>query len=176
MAFQRKYTREEVQGMLKIFQGNKAFLGFDADMNVQRAGAAAHAEIHGGASYLDQKGRVNTPGEPRMTGTYWTEDDQIDATLEVLNSIQGQLELAKFDLGETRVGINGPLTPGQFRMASAHDDSDKGANQPGHVGRNNAARIGAGATHMQGHATEGFVLLLKGVGGLLQVQTSYPIA
>jgi hypothetical protein len=162
--------------MIKIFEGNRAYLGRDAATNrVHRAGAAAHANIHAGASRLDQAARVNTPGQPRGTGTYWSEADQVAATTEILNHHLSQIQLRRLDTGDTRLGLEAPLSPGRFKVAEASDDSNLGPNVQGHLGRNNAARAGAGSSHTQGYATRGFVLLVKGVGGLLQVQTSYPI-
>jgi len=128
----------------------------------------------GGANFLDQRGRVNTPGQPRSTGTYWTEDDQIDATTEILNNHLVQIQLRRLDLGERRLGIEAPLLHHRYRISVASDKSDLNGN-PGHLGRKNPGRIGAGSTHIQGYATKGFVLLIRQPGKLLQIQTSYPI-
>jgi hypothetical protein len=50
---------------------NRAFQGVDpATHLVRRADAAAHAQIHAGSSRLEMTARVNTPGEPKMTGVY----------------------------------------------------------------------------------------------------------
>jgi hypothetical protein len=174
MAFSRHYTAAEVEGMLRIFGGNRAITGRDPQTHhLQRANAPAHAQIHGGANMLEQRQRVNTPGEPRNTGTYWTEADQVAATTEVLNSDAGRIALRRLDIGEQRAAITASLTPGRYRVAQAGDRSNM-PNMPGHLGRDNPGRAGAGATHTQGHATKGFVLAVKGVGGLLQIQTSYP--
>jgi|GEM_PF-4282812 hypothetical protein len=174
MPFQRQYTKYEVQGMLKIFQGNRAFQGFQNGVP-QRANAPAHANIHGGANFIEQRARVNTPGQPRATGTYWTEDDQINATMEILNYHLSQVQLRRLDLGDRRLSLEAPLANGRYRISVAEDNSNIGAGVAGHAGRNNPARRGAGSTHHQGFARKGFVLLVCGVGGLLQVQTSYPI-
>lgn len=182
MPYSRTYTLEEVKGMLQIFRDNRAIIGrhlalgqvLDIHM-MTRAQAPAHAHIHGGADLLEQQARVNTPGEPRSTGTYWTEDDQALATLEILNSAPGQLALGQLDTGAGDATIRAPLTPQRYKVSTAHDRSDLGG-QPGHLGRNNAGRYGAGATHTSSYATQGFVKVVRGVGGLMQIQTSYPSA
>lgn len=174
MAFSRHYTAAEVEGMLRIFGGNRAITGRDPNTHqLQRADAAAHAHIHGGANYLQLQQRVNTPGEPRATGTYWTEADQVAATTEILNSDAGRIALRRLDIGEQRAAITASLTPNRYRVAQASDLSNR-PNLPGHLGRSDPGRAGAGATHTQGYATKGFVLAVKGVGGLLQIQTSFP--
>lgn len=173
MPFQRQYTRDEVRGMLKIFEGNCALNGI-LNGRVQRSDAAAHAHIHGGSTFLEQRARVNTPGEPRKTGTYWNTDDQVDATTEILNSHQVQIQLRQLDIGEQRLGVEAALTHGKYRISKATDNSDLGGN-PGHLGRKNPGRVNAGSTHVQGFAKKGFVLLIRQPGNLLQIQTSYPI-
>ena len=183
MSFSRPYALEEVKGMLQIYRHNRAITGrslvpgahmLDVHM-MTRSAAPAHADIHGGANLLQQQARVNTPGEPRSTGTYWTEDDQAAATLEVLNSFNGRIALRRLDIGETEATMSAALTPQRYRVSNAHDRSDLGA-VPGHLGRNHAGRMNAGATHTTGYATQGFVKVIKGVGGLMQIQTSYPSA
>ena len=176
MKFQRQYTYYEVQGMIKIFQGNRAFLNVDNNNIVHRPNASAHANLHAGASYLDQRNRVNTPREPRATGTYMNERDQIAATTYILNSHEVQIQLRQLDLGEQRLGVTAALPVNQYLIAVAEDNSNRGAGNAGHVGRNSQNRWGAGSTHRQVFATQGFVLLIRGVGGLIQIQTSYPIA
>lgn len=177
MPFSRQYSRSEVQGMLMIYEGSRPISAIDpATHAITRQRNPAHASIHGGASFADQRTRVNTPGEPRMTGTFQTQDDQIDAALAAINSFQGQIQLRRLDGGETRLGLQAPLPPGRFQISSHHDNSDLGAGVAGHVGRNNAARIGAGSTRQLQTARSAFVLLLKGVGNRLQIQTCYPIA
>ena len=174
MPYQRQYTREEVQGMIKLFEGNRLFQRTEAG-HVIRANAAAHANIHAGASFLDQRTRVNTPRQPRTTGTYWSEDDQIDATLDVINSFEGQIRLRQLDMGERRLSIESNLPAGSsYRVSVAHDNSDRGG-AAGHLGRNNLGRRNAGSTRQLSTARRGFVLLLRAPGGLLQVQTSFPI-
>lgn len=71
--------------------------------------------------------------------------------------------------------IQTALALNTYKFAAAADSSNLGAGVAGHIGWNNAARIGAGSTHTQGYATQGFVKVIKGVGGLTQIQTSYPI-
>jgi hypothetical protein len=44
------------------------------------------------------------------------------------------------------------------------------------VPKASAKRIGAGAVHRTSYANKGFVLCVPGVAGLLQIQTSFPIA
>jgi hypothetical protein len=177
MPFSRRYTLEEVKGMLQIYRGNHAITGHVPGTNqLTRSPAGAHAHIHGGANILEMKARVNTPGEPRSTGTYWTEDDQAAATLEILNSFQGQIALRRLDIGEKEATMSSTLTPNRYRVSNAHDKSDKGAGVAGHLGRNQAARANAGATFESSYATQGFVKVVKGVGGLMQIQTSYPSA
>ncbi|MEK6481966.1 hypothetical protein WJR50_30780 [Catalinimonas sp. 4WD22] len=170
MIFSRKYTLEEVKGLLQIYRGNQAITGVNSvNSTVQRSPAAAHAHIHGGANFLEQRARVNTPGEPRKTGTYWSEQDQAAATLEVLNSDNGRIALRQLDIGESSAVMEAYLTPGRFRVASAQDASQ------GVLGRNNPARAHAGSINSQGFASKGFVKVVKGVGGQLQIQTSFPI-
>lgn len=174
MAYSRRYTLAEVKGFLQIYRANHAVQGIGPGHHIQRAGAGAHAHIHGGANLLAMQARVNTPGEPRSTGTYWNEDDQAAATLELLNSMAGQIALRRLDIGEGRAPMEGPLTPQRYRMSEAHDRSDR-PGQAGHLGRNAATRVGQGAVHTVLYATRGFVLAVPGVAGQLQIQTSYPI-
>ena len=174
MAFARQYSLEEVKFMLQFFEGNKMHLGFKADGSVERYGKAAHPALHGGASRLDQQSRVRTPGEPRMTGTYWTADAQAEATRHVINSFNGQIALRKIDIGETiAVNMKSSLPPRAYKVAQASDDSNK-PGQAGHLVKNAAGRAGASTSHAAGYATEGFVRVVKGVGGKLQVQTAFP--
>ena len=177
MAFSRQHELSEVKGMLQIYRNNHAITNVDANTGaITRSNAGAHAHIHGESSFLDQRARVNTPGEPRTTGTYWNSDNQARATLEILNSGTGQTALQDLDNGQSNTVIQTALTLNTYRYAAASDASNLGPNVPGHVGRNNQARIGAGSNHSQGYATQGFVKVVKGVGGLMQIQTSYPIA
>jgi hypothetical protein len=178
MAFARQYSLQEVQGMLQIYRNNHAIHGVDANHQITRANAGAHADIHAGASFLDLQARVNTPGQPRLTGTYWSTEDQAAATLEVLNSAAGQLELAKLDdpllaIGDKRAAIRAPLTPGRYKVAQAQDRSNH-PGQPGHLVNNSPLRANAGARQEVKMASQGFVLAVPGVGGLLQIQTSWP--
>ncbi|WP_420858843.1 hypothetical protein [Marivivens marinus] len=173
--YRRRYTEMEVRGMLQIYGGNRMMTGVGPGGRTQRSPAPAHASIHGGASFLDQRTRVNTPGEPRTTGTYWTFDDQVSATTEILNSMQGQIALQRLEIGEKDCVMEAALPHRKYKISSAHDDSDKGGGA-GHLGRNNAGRMGAGSTHTQGYAVRGFVKAVAGINGTLQIQTSFPIA
>jgi hypothetical protein len=174
MPFSRRYTLDEVKGMLRIYGNNRAVTGRVPGTNqVTRSAAPAHAHVHGGANLLDQRARVNRPGEPRSTSTYWTADDQAAATMDILNSFQGQVALRRLDIGENEAGMESTLAPNRYRVSKAHDRSDLGG-APGHLGRNAPGRANAGSTERTGFATHGFVKVVKGVGGLLQIQTSYP--
>lgn len=180
MPYARQYTLQEIKGRLQISEGNRIVTGVTVQPGGQVTPTAfgsveAHAGMHAGASLLDQTARVNTPGQPRTTGTYWSTDDQAAATLEVLNSPTGQAGLAQLD-GAAREAFIGPvaLTPNRYRMAVAHDDSDLGANVPGHVGRNSAARTGAGATEVVQFAATGSVKIIRLPGGMFIIQTSFP--
>ena len=176
MPFSRRYTLQEVKGMLQIYRNNHAITGLVPGTHTfTRSPAGAHAHIHGGSNSLEQQARVNTPGEPRATTTYWSEDDQAGATLEILNSFAGQIALRRLDIGEKEAAMTSALTPNRYKVSSTHDKSDKGG-QPGHFGRNDARRANAGATHITSFATQGFVKVVKGVGGLMQIQTSFPSA
>jgi len=176
MAFSRRYTLIEVKGMLQIYRGNHAIVSVGpGDFQLVRATAGAHAHIHAGASYLDLQHRVNTPGEPRMTGTYWSDDDQAAATLEVLNSFQGQIKLRLLDMGEKRAAMECSLKPDTYRVAQATDRSNL-PGQPGNLTKGSQLRAVAGADQSVSHATKGFVLAVPGVGKLLQIQTSFPSA
>jgi len=168
MAFSRKYTLMEVQGMLRIYRGNRAITGVNTLGQLQRSNAPSHAHIHGGANFLEQRARVNTPGQPRTTGTYWSEQDQAEATLEVLNSDDGRIALRRLDIGESETVIDARLTQGRYRVSTARDAST------GVLSRNDVGRATAGSTHTQSYASRGFVKVVKGVGGLLQIQTSFP--
>lgn len=171
MAYSRQYTLAEIKGMLQIYRNNRQFLGVDDEGKVQRAKKPMHAQtLHGGASRLELTKRVNTPHEPRMSGTYWNEDDQAAATHELLNSVEGQEALRRLDIGENRAAFTALLTPNRYMMANAVDNSKAAG-----VGRNDPARKDAGATHRTAFAVSGFVLCVSGVGGQLQIQTSYPI-
>ncbi|MFT5229367.1 MAG: hypothetical protein ACI9EV_002521, partial [Urechidicola sp.] len=139
----------------------------------ERSPAAAHAHIHGDSNFLDQRARVNTPGEPRQTGTYYNVDDQAAATLELLNSAAGTIALRALDIGGTDAVIETNLTPDYYRSASAQDASQPAG--PNHFNRNDEGRRDAGSIHTQAFARRGFVKVVKGVGGLMQIQTSYPI-
>lgn len=174
MAYSRRYTLHEVKGFLQIYRANHAVQGVGPGHHLQRAAAGAHAHIHGGADLRQMQARVNTPGEPRSTGTYWNEDDQAAATLEIINSMAGQIALRRLDIGEGRAPMEGPLIAGRYRMSEAHDRSDH-QGLPGHLGRNSPLRTGQGAVHTVLYATRGFVLAVPGVAGQLQIQTSYPI-
>lgn len=176
MAYARQYSIDEVKGMLQIFEGNHAIQGVNALHQFQRAAEPVHAVTrHGGADFHFQGNRVNTPGEARTTGTYWNRDDQAAATTEILNSIAGQQELAKIDNGvQTFASIRANLPPNKYKISVAADRSNTGQGNPGHLNRNDANRATAGATHTTTYATKGFVKAVKGVGGLLQIQTSFP--
>lgn len=174
MAYSRRYTLFEIRGMLQIYRNNRQIIGIGAGRVLQRAPNPMHAQkFHGGASRLDLTERVNTPGEPRMSGTYWSEDDQAAATLEVLNSMAGQIALRRLDIGEGRAPMEAALTLNRYRMASATDASSL-LKTP--VPKASEKRIGAGAVHRTSYASKGFVLCVPGVAGLLQIQTSFPIA
>ena len=170
MAFSKNYSLMEVQGMLRIYKGNHAITGVAANGHLQRSDAGAHAHIHGGANFLEQRDRVNTPGQPRTTGTYWSEQDQAEATREVLNSLEGRVALRRLDIGESSAVMEASLTVGRYRVSTARDNST------GTLSRNNAMRVNAGSTSTQSYAQRGFVKVVKGVGGLLQIQTSFPKA
>jgi len=170
MAYARQYSLSEVKFSLQFFEGNKLVTGVHAG-RLTRHPHAAHPALHGGANLLEQKGRVTTPGEPRKTGTFLTKDQQAEASLLALNSGEGQTELAKIDNGtETSVFIKAPLPAGRFRMALAQDDS------VGTLVRNDAARSAATTTHTRPVATECHLEAMKGPGGSLQIQTSFPVA
>lgn len=175
MAYARLYSLGEVKGFLQIYRSNHAIQGVGPNHVLQRANAGAHAHVHGGANLLDMQARVNTPGEPRATGTYWNEDDQAAATVELLNSAAGQAELQLLDLGQMRASIQGMLIPNRYKMSLAEDRSNR-QGQPGHLVKNSPQRVGQGAVHTVMFATRGFVLAVPGVAGQLQIQTSYPIA
>ncbi len=176
MAFARPYSLHEVKGMLQIFEGNLAIQTVNPLHRVQRANEPAHAITrHGGADMHFQGNRVNTPGEARTTGTYWNRDDQAAATMEILNSPTGQQELRKIDLGtQTFASIRANLPPNRYRISVATDRSNTGQGNAGHLNRNDVGRTNAGALHVTTYATTGFVKAVKGVGGLLQIQTSFP--
>jgi hypothetical protein len=178
MPFARLYSLAEVKGFLAIYRNNHAIHGIGAGHAIVRADHGAHAHIHGGASARDLQARVNTPGQPRTSGTWWNEDDQAKATLELLNSAAGQAQLANLDnaalpITNRRAEIRGPVTPGTYRMANATDRSSIPAVGPT-VPRDNPLRNNAGAVQRVAMATGGFVLAVPGVGGQLQIQTSYP--
>lgn len=179
MAFARIYALAEVKGFLTIYRNNHAIHGMNAATNtVVRSQAGAHAHIHGGANFQDLQGRVNTPGQPRKSGTWWNEEDQAKATLELLNSAAGQVQLAKLDnmllpIGDRRATISGPVTQGIYRMANATDRSSIAALGPT-VPNNNPLRANAGSVQTVAMAMGGFVLAVPGVAGQLQIQTSYP--
>src|SRR3546814_10685891 len=109
-----------------------------------RAAAGAHAHIHDGASFLDMQALVNTPGEPRATGTYWNDDDQAAATLEVLNSMSGRVALRRLDIGEGRAPMETLLTANHYNLSDARDRSNR-VGQPGHMFKNAPGRVGAGS-------------------------------
>jgi hypothetical protein len=176
MAFSRRYTLAEVKGMLQIFEGNRSITGVNPHTHTAtRAANPAHAvAFHGGSGLLDMTARVNTPGEPRSSGTYWSQDDQAAATLEILNSFQGQIALRRLDIGETSATIESTLVPARYRMSTATDLSSLAG--PGQLARANPGRVGQGAVHATTYAARGFVKVVKGVGNLMQIQTSYPIS
>ncbi|MGL5009080.1 MAG: hypothetical protein ACRC6I_04310 [Paracoccaceae bacterium] len=180
MPFARQYSLAEVKGYLTIYRNNHAFHGVNAaNNNVIRAVAGAHANIHAGSSYLDLQGRVNTPGQPRTSGTWWNEEDQAKATLELLNSVAGQAQLAVLDnaalpIGQRRAAIAGPVTPGTYRMANATDRSSIAGGPNPVLPRASGARVGAGSVQTVAMATGAFVLAVPGIAGQLQIQTSYP--
>ena len=170
MSFNKTFTLQEVKGLLTIYRGNHAVVGLDPlTGRIKRAPAPAHAHIHGGANFLEQKARVNTPGQPRQTSTYCTEHDQALATLEILNSPAGKAAIKQLFTGSDSVVIKAKLAPNRYATAVAHDASHT------RLGRHNQGRLIAGATHRQCVATTGFVKLVRGVGGLFQIQTSFPI-
>jgi hypothetical protein len=178
MPFARLYSLSEVKGFLTIYRGNHAIHGVGAGNAINRAPHGAHAHIHGGANVNELQARVNTPGQPRKSGTWWNEDDQARATLELLNSAAGQVQLAILDnlalpIGNRRAAIAGPVTPGIYKMSNATDKSSIPAVGPT-VPNNNPLRANAGAVHTVAMATGGFVLAVPGVAGQLQIQTSYP--
>lgn len=178
MPFARLYALSEVKGFLAIYRNNHAIHGVNANSTIVRADHGAHAHIHGGASYGDLQARVNTPGQPRKSGTWWNEEDQAKATLELLNSAAGQVQLAILDnaalaITARRAAIAGPVTPGTYRMANATDRSSVAALGPT-VPNNNPLRANAGSVQTVAMATGGFVLAVPGVAGQLQIQTSYP--
>jgi hypothetical protein len=169
MAFARQYDLSEVKGMLAIYNGNQL-------KTATGTTPAAHASGHVGSDFRDMRTRVNTPGQTRVDGTYITEDAQAKATQYMLNSPAGQLALQTLDAGQASAVITIPLPANTYKMAAVHDRSNVGPGLAGHVGKNNAARGGAGADTVNSFAASGFMKVYKAVGGLLQIQTSYPIA
>ncbi len=178
MPFARLYALSEVKGFLAIYRNNHAIQGINPNNTLVRSQAGAHAHIHGGASFGDLQARVNTPGQPRKSGTWWNEDDQAKATMELLNSAAGQVQLAILDnaalpIAQRRASIAGTVTPGLYRMANAVDRSSISTLGPT-VPNNNPLRANAGSVQTVAMATGGFVLAVPGVAGQLQIQTSYP--
>ena len=180
MPYQKTYTSDEARFMLQVYEGAHAFRGANAAHQIQRHGAAAHAALHGGAGFDAQRTRVNTPGQPRTTGTFHTTDDQVAALTHALNSVPGQAALGQLDAnpGQREISFNAGLPPGRFQMTnhadvSSHLDAHGNA-LPGHVAKNNAARIGAGSTQTRAAATGIYVLAMRAPGGKLQIQTCYP--
>jgi hypothetical protein len=177
MPFARIYSRDEVKGMMQLYFQNKAVQGVDAQHRFVRSAKPAHYDAHAGASYLDMRDRVNTVDEPRTTSTYWSDAVQIDATMELLNSAVGQVELAILDdptlAGpEKRANIRTNFV-NDYAVAVAYDRSNVPGNA-GHLIRANPLRAGSGARIARGIALNGYVLAVPGVAGLLQIQTSYP--
>src|SRR3546814_20957361 len=109
-----------------------------------RAAAGAHAHIHAGASFLDMPARVNTPGEPRATGTYWNDDDQAAATLEVLNSMSGQVALRRLDIGEGRAPMENLLTANHYQHSDARARRNR-VGSPDQLVKTHPRRVVAGS-------------------------------
>lgn len=180
MAFQKTYTKDEARFMLQVYEGAHAFRGSDASHMINRHGAAAHPALHGGAGFDAQRARVNTPGQPRTTGTFHTQEEQAAALAHALNSAAGQAALGQLDAnpGQREIKFNAGLPPGQYQMTNHADNSSHldatGNALPGHVAKNNAARTGAGSTQTQAQATGIYVFAMRAPGGKLHIQTCYP--
>ena len=58
MAYQKTYTTDEVRFMLQVYEGAHAFRGATPDHKIQRHGVAAHASLHGGAGFDQQRDRT----------------------------------------------------------------------------------------------------------------------
>lgn len=184
MAFARTYTTNEANFMLQVYEGAKAYRGRnDANTKYVRHGAEAHSSLHGGASFAAQRGRVNTPGSPRTTGTFLTRHDQAQALTEALNSAIGQAALRQLDNNpaQRELRFTVQLTMGRYRMSTHHDNSDvrdvTGTPQPalGHLGRNDPRRVGAGSTRTIAPAEQMFVFAMRQPGGKLMIQTCFPM-
>ena len=170
MKFKEDYTLAEVKGMLSIYEGNRAIKENNSLSNrLTRQNAAAHPQgEHAGANFLNLGKRVNTVGGPRNNSTYLNQSSQASATMEILNSVEGKKARLSVYNGEPFAHIKTELK-GRHQIAHAEDlsiDSLK---------RKNPGRKTAGFKSAMPFATHGFVKIVPAVGGLIQIQTSYPM-
>jgi hypothetical protein len=158
MPFARKYTEMDVRGMLQIMEGN---VNIKSPVPIGKRQPAHAMSLHGGSGHDQMIVRVLTKKQPNLTSAYQDFDTQVSATTEVLNSSQGQAELAKLDSGaEKRVMITAPLTNGNYHACSVKAQPKK---------------AGIASTQSYKRAMKGLVICEKYIGQLLQIQTSYPL-
>ena len=169
MKFKEDYTLAEVKAMLSIYEGNRAIKENNSlSHRLTRQDAAAHAQSkHAGVNFLNLGKRVNTIGGPRNNRTYLNQSSQASATMEILNSVEGKKARLSVYNGAPSANIETELN-GRYQIANAEDLSI------GSLVRKNPGRKTAGFKSTMPFATHGFVKIVKAVGGLIQIQTSYP--
>ena len=158
MPFARKYTEMDVRGMLQIMEGN---VNVKSPVPKKKRKPAHAMSLHGGTGHDEMIIRVLTKKQPNLSSAYQDFDTQVKATTEVLNSSEGQAELAKLDSGaKKRVRIIASITNGNYYACSVKAKKKK---------------AGIASAQSYKRAMKGLVICEKYIGQLLQIQTSYPL-
>jgi len=162
LAYARQYTLEDVKGMLQIMEGNINLVS-KTPVPANKRAPAHSMTLHSNVGSDAMKDRVVDELKKKKkfaTSAYQTFEMQAGATRDILNCATGQTELAKLDAKtEKRVQIRATLnnrylgyqTKGQ-KAGGVKTTSEEGLHE----------------------VAEGMVICEAFVGGLLQIQTSYP--
>lgn len=162
MAYARQYSLDEVKGMLQIMEGN-INLASKTPIPLNKRAPAHAITLHSGVGADAMKDRVLDELKKKKkfaTSAYQTFEMQAGATRDLLNCATGQTELAKLDAKtEKRVLIKAALIN---RYLGYQTKGQK------------AGGVKTTAEEGLHEVAEGMMICEAFVGGILQIQTSYP--